>query len=109
MTLVCAFSVATLYGAWGFPYDILGFELLVAVSIFSSSILQTGLYISQALLLIKASSSSSNSKVTFRFNFYYIMIYCIHLEDNEVVIAFINVAFETEQFNYMESPSMTFA
>lgn len=37
------------------------------------------------------------------------MIYVIHLDDNEKVIAFINVAFETEQFNYMESPSVTFA
>lgn len=37
------------------------------------------------------------------------MIYCIHLEANEEVMAFINVAFETEEFNYMESPSMTFA
>lgn len=72
--------------------------------------LKKGLYISQALLfLIKESSSSLNSKITFRFNFYYIMIYCIHLEVNEEVMAFINVAFETEQFNYMESPSMTFA
>lgn len=36
------------------------------------------------------------------------MIYCIHLDDNEVM-AFINVVFETEQFNYVESPFMTFA
>lgn len=59
--------------------------------------------------LIKAFSSSPNSNITYRFNFYYIMIYVIHLDDNEKVIAFINVAFETEQFNYMESPSVTFA
>lgn len=33
--------------------------------------------------LSKASSSSPNSKTTFRFNFYCIMIYCIYLDDNE--------------------------
>lgn len=37
------------------------------------------------------------------------MICGIHLDDNEEVIAFINVVFEMEQFNYMESPSVTFA
>ena len=37
------------------------------------------------------------------------MINCMHLGDKEEVMAFINVVFETEQFNYAESPSMTFA
>lgn len=37
------------------------------------------------------------------------MIYCIHLDDNEEAMAFINVVFEMEQFNYVESPSVTFA
>lgn len=41
--------------------------------------------------------------------FLYIMIYCIHLDDMEEVMAFINVIFDAEQFNCVESPLVTFA
>lgn len=41
--------------------------------------------------------------------FKYIMIYCIHLDDMEEVMVFIDAVFETEQFNYVESPLVTFA